>query len=151
MTLGQPAGVGGAAQALLDAAVARVDVALARASGGTGQISEEEPGVVMQARLIAFERAHMIRALRDDARGDGLLRPHGVDGDDRAFDVEHLQEIGYGGDLVGLSVDGALRQHEAGVGGVGRDQMQRAGSVRLPRSAQRLAVHGDDLAGERAH
>jgi hypothetical protein len=50
-------------------------------------------------------------------------------------------------DLVGLSLDRPLRQHQPGLGGVSRNQMQRARPIRRRlRAAQRLAVHGDDLA-----
>jgi hypothetical protein len=106
--------------------------------------------LVEEAGLIALERENVIRFFLDDASGDRLLRPHRVDGDDRSFEREHVEEFGDRGDFVGFAIDGALRQHEPGPRGVGGDEMQRAGPVGLSRAAQPFAVHGDDFARLRA-
>lgn len=120
MTLGEPSGVGDAPQALFDATVTGVGFAPLGASFAADGAGEEQLGVFMQARLIAFEGEHIVRFLFDDARCDRLLRPHRVDGDDRAFDREHVEQFRDRRDLVGFAVDGALRQHEPRCRGVGR-------------------------------
>ena len=75
------------------------------------------------------------------------MRPHRVDGEDRAFEREHVEKRGIGGDLVALGVHSALRQHEARLVGPSLDEMQRAGPVRvLLGAAHGLAVDGDDAA-----
>ena len=74
---------------------------------------------------------------------------HRVDRDDGSLQIEHIQQLGNCRDFVGFAVDGALREHEPGLGGVSRNQMQRARSVpRRLRSAQRLAVDRHDLSLE---
>ena len=100
VALDEPACVGGAAQTLFDPAVAGVGLGLARAGRGADGVGEEKRGVHVQARLIAFEGEHVMGALVDDAPGDLLLRSHRVDGDDRALEVEHIQEFGNRRDLV---------------------------------------------------
>ena len=69
-----------------------------------------------------------------------------VDGDDGPFDVDQLQQLGNGGDLVGLLRARLLTQHEPVRRGPGSHQMQRMppGPV-VPRAAQRLAVNRHDL------
>jgi len=83
----------------------------AGASGSAGGVGEEQRRVLVQARLIAFEGEHVIGALVDDALGDLFLCPHRIDRDDRALEIEHVQEFRDRGGLVGFSVDRALRQH----------------------------------------
>jgi hypothetical protein len=58
--------------------------------------------------LVAFERKHVVAALRDDLLGDLGLTAHRVDGDDAALEREQLQQGGDGGDLVGLRLGGHL-------------------------------------------
>ena len=64
----------------------------------------------MQAGLIAFEGEHVIAAFVDKARGDLLLRSHRVDGHDRSFEVEHVQQLW--DRLDGSPVNRALRKHK---------------------------------------
>jgi len=101
--------------------MAGVGVGARRAVGGANRIGEEQRRVLMQARLIAFEREHIIRALVGDAPSDLLLRPHRVDRHNRALEVEHVQEFRDRRDLVGLSIDGSLGEHEPRLGGVSRE------------------------------
>ena len=83
MAFGEPIGFGNPARALFDPAVAGVGFGAHRASCGADRIDEEQRRVLMQAGLIAFERKDIVRAFVDDAPGDLLLRPHGVDRHDR--------------------------------------------------------------------
>src|ERR1700727_3410550 len=78
---------GNPARALFDPAVAGVGFGAHRASCGADRIDEEQRRVLMQAGLIAFERKDIVRAFVDDAPGDLLLRPHGVDRHDRPLEV----------------------------------------------------------------
>lgn len=75
-----------------------------------------------------------------------LSRPRSTT-EDRPGRKSRSRSIGddNGGGCRRFSVDGALRRRRW------RRPLQRAGSIGLPRSAPRLAVHGDDLAGERTH
>ena len=118
----EPLCLGGPATALFDPAVAGVGLGAHRAIRGADRIGEEQRRVLMQTGLIAFEREDIIRAFIDDAPGDFLLRPHGVDRHDRALEGEHVQEFRDRRDLVGLSVDRLLGEHEPRLGGVGRNQ-----------------------------
>ena len=65
----------------------------------------------------------------DDLGGDLDLTPHGVDGDEGAFELFHLGQMieqdGDGRDLVGLLGHAQLRQRQMGVGRVGAERMQR--------------------------
>src|SRR5271157_141423 len=123
---GEPTSLGGAATALFDPAMAGVGLLRARATGGQSRIGEEQLRILVQTGLIAFEGEQVIRALVGDAPGDLLVRPHGVDRHDGALEVEHVQEFRDRRDLVGLSVDCPLGEHEPRLGGVSRNQMQRA-------------------------
>ncbi len=52
-----------------------------------------------------------------------------VDRHDRALEVEHVQKFRDRRNLVGLSIDRLLGEHESRLGGVSRNQMQRAPPV----------------------
>lgn len=51
----------------------------------------EQPDIIVQRRLIAFERQDIVGLLIDDLLSDCALTAHGVDGDDRALDLQHRQ------------------------------------------------------------
>ena len=62
--------------------------------------------VAFQGRLVAFQPQEIIGSVRDDLVGDGGLAAHGVDRDQRAFELfglgELIEQVRDGGDLVGL-------------------------------------------------
>ena len=58
--------------------------------------------------LIALERQHIVSAAVHNVLGNGGLAAHGNDGDDAALDVQQLEQLGDGIDLVALAVDLAL-------------------------------------------
>ena len=79
-------------------------IALDDRSGGRGlrlRVVEQEPDIVVQSALISFQRQRVIALLLHDLPGDG------------AFQSQHFQQLGHGGDLVRLGVCGYLRQHQA--------------------------------------
>ena len=59
-----------------------------------------------EGRLIALERQQIIGLVGDDLVGDVDLTAHGIDGDERAFELlgfgELIEQVRDGGDLVGL-------------------------------------------------
>jgi hypothetical protein len=63
VTLGEPAGVDDAADALFDLAVAGVGLCGARATGAQSRVGEEQSRVLVQAHLIcrSFNRTHAAR------------------------------------------------------------------------------------------
>lgn len=74
----------------------------------------------------------------------------GIDRHDGAVERQHLQQLGDGGDLVGLGIGGNLREHEALIAAPGADHVQRRGGARrVERSAQNLAVNRNDAAATR--
>jgi hypothetical protein len=77
--------------------------------------------------LIALQSEEIIGVVVDDLVGDFDLAAHGVDGDERAFELsgvgELVEQLGDGGDFIGLFWNGKLRQSQAGVGGVGAQRM----------------------------
>ena len=112
MAFGEPPCLGSPATALFDPAVTGVCILRVRATCGQDGIGEEQRRVLVQAGLIAFEREDIIRAFVDDTPGDLLLRPHGVDRHDRALKVEHVQELRDRRNLVGLSINRLLGEHQ---------------------------------------
>lgn len=110
------------------------------------RIGEEADHVVVGGGPVAFEGEEVITAAGHDRLGDGGLRAHGVDGDQRALEFEPFQETGDGGDLVALVVDRLLAEHEALAGGPGRDGVQGGPPLRPGVAAPRgLAVDGDEI------
>ena len=84
--------------------------------------------------------------MSDDLFGDGLLAAHGVDGHQRPLQVQQLQQLRDGRDLVGLLGHGLLAQAQVAPDGPGTDQVQRRlAPLAVVRPAQGLAVDGDVL------
>ena len=108
----------------------------------------EEPCILVQGSLIAFEGEDVVGALGEDLGGDVALTAHGVDGDDGAFDREHVEKLGNGGDFVRLGFGLHLPEHEAMIGGESRDDVDGGLTLALAgRAAQRFAINGDDAFG----
>ena len=82
-----------------------------------------------QGRLIALQRQQKIGLVFDDLGGDLDLTAHGVDGDERAFELfclgQMIEQLGDGRDFVGLLGHAELRQRQMGVGRVGTERVQR--------------------------
>jgi hypothetical protein len=115
------------------------------ASPGERWIGEKLFDIGVQGCLIFLAGENIVGALFDDSCGDGLLRSHGVDGDDGAFERQHVEQFGNGGDLIALGLHRPRRQHEPGLVSIGRNNMQSAGAALVPlRAAQRFAVDRHD-------
>lgn len=96
----------------------------------------------MSACLISWGR---YLTLINDLPGDGALTIERVDGDDGAFQREHLEQLGHRGNLVGLLIGGDLREDQPLIASPGAHHMQRrfaAGPIE--RSVRNLAVDRDD-------
>src|SRR5436190_5344686 len=81
--------------------------------GGCLLLGHEEFDILAQRALIAFQRKNVIGLLVDDLLSDIALATHRIDGHDRPFDRQHLQELGDGDDLVGLLRHLDLAEYEA--------------------------------------
>ena len=91
--------------------------------------------------MVALECERIVAPLADDLLRDVTLAAHGIDGDDRALEREHFQQLGHCGDLVRFAVDGQLAEHQPLLDRPGRDQMQsRAAGGSVKGMAQRLTV-----------
>ncbi len=134
--------------------MAGIDVAVAAVAQDLGVV-EEEGDVGMQGGLIALEGEQVVAALIDDLPGDLAMAAHRIDGDDRALERMHFQQLRDCGDLVRLAIDGQLAEHEALVGRPGGDQMQRrAAGGAVEGMAQGLAVdrrHASGAFGKALH
>src|SRR5713101_763402 len=98
--------------------------------------------VIEQVLLVVLDRQHVIPAARHDLFRDRLLAADGVDAHHGPMQVQQLQQLGDGRDLVRLGIDGHLTQAQMMLGGPGTDQVQRP-QARRSRATQRLAVNGD--------
>ncbi|MNP66398.1 hypothetical protein D3C76_1621080 [compost metagenome] len=65
----------------------------------------------------------------EDGLGDLGLAPHGIDGHQTAFDVEQRQQLGNGGDFIGLGVGFYLSEHQLIGGGIGTDHVNGRRSI----------------------
>jgi len=80
------------------------------------------------------------------------LTPHGVDGHDRPFDCQHIQQFRDGDDLAGLLSHLDLGQHKALACGKGRDHMNGGPPFRpVMRAADRLTTNDDHALWYTAH
>ena len=138
----------------LDAAMAGIDLAVDAVALDL-RIVEEQGDIGVQGGLISLEGEQVVAALIDDLPGDLPLAADRIDGDDRALEREHFQELRDCGDLVRLAIDGQLAEHQALVGRPGGDQMQRrAARGAVERPAQGLAVdrhHASGAFGKAPH
>ena len=94
--------------------------------------------VVQQVFLIVLHRQHVIAAAVDDLLGDGFLATHRVNGHQGAMQVQQFQQLGNGGDFVGLAIHRQLAQEQVVLAGPGADDMQRPQS--LVGAAERRSV-----------
>jgi len=100
----------------------------------------------VQTGLVVLDREQVVTATIEDGLGNPGLRPHGIDGDERAGERQAFQKERNGCDLIGLGLTCLLPEYEALAAGPCRDQMQRPTVLAAVVSAPRgLAVDGDDL------
>ena len=105
---------------------------------------------LVKSTVIGFESQQVIGMGHGEFTGDGFLATHGIETHGVAFEVELVNELGHGGDLVGLPVDGELTEGQLVVDGPCADKMQARGGVCVLEAVpQGLAVDGDELAVER--
>src|SRR3954465_2740943 len=78
------------------------------------------------AAVVGLQPQEIVGTLRPDPRGDVLLTAHGIERHDGAVEVQGVEQLGDGGDLVRLAIDLALTEHQPLITGPGADQVQRA-------------------------
>lgn len=61
---------------------------------------EKQRDLFGQAALVVLQRQKIIGPAREDGFGDLRLRPHGVDGDERAGQVESFEKQRYSADFI---------------------------------------------------
>src|ERR1700694_3527752 len=98
----------------------RLDAAVSLLDGGFGDEFVGGSGVIIvldigfEGRLVALEGEQVVGLMGDDLVGDPDMATHGVDGDQRTFELagfgEFVEKVGDGGDLVGLLWNTDLRQ-----------------------------------------
>src|SRR3954465_1732524 len=116
----------------------------AAAEAGTFEMS---PYGLEGAAVIGLQRQEIVSTLGSDLRGNVLLAPHRVERHDGALEMQDVEQLGDGGDLVRLAVDLALTEHQSLITCPGADQMQRsvivAAAARAPNG---LAIDRHHLA-----
>ena len=108
----------------------------------------EECDVRAQRALIGLQGEDVIGASIDHLAGDLALAAHGVDGDDRAFNDQHVQKLGDGNDLIGFLGHLDLAEHQSLARREGRDDVDRRVALFGKRAAAGLAVDGNHLGGD---
>src|SRR5262245_59667366 len=102
-------------------------------------ILERGLDVGVQGRLVVLDRQQVVAACVPDLLGNGFLAADGGDADQRPVQVQQLQQLRYGHDLIALVANGDLGQAQAVLGGPGADQVQ-GGAVGPAAAAYGLAV-----------
>src|SRR3954470_1334092 len=78
------------------------------------------------AAVIGLQRREVVGTLRPDPCGDVLLAPHRIERHDGAVEMQGIEQLGDGSDLVRLAVDLALTEHQPLITCPSADQVQRA-------------------------
>lgn len=107
------------------------------------------PQLTVQAGLVALGDEDVVRAEPAQVAGVGTVGVKCVGGDDRAGDVQAIQQRGKSVDLIGLCVHRGLSQDSAGLLVQSSEQVHRAAIVAAG-AAGGLAVQGDDCRSARA-
>lgn len=68
-------------------------------------VGEKGADFTVEGFVVGFEGEDVMGSGEMDFLRDLFLAAHGVEGDGGAFDIELAQELGHGGDFVGLAVD----------------------------------------------
>src|SRR3954452_18154357 len=92
----------------------------ATAEAGTFEMS---PHGLEGVAVIGLQRQEIIGTFRPDPRGDFLLASHSVERHDAAVEMQGVEQLGDGGDLVRLAVDLALAEHQSLIARPGTDEM----------------------------
>lgn len=101
-----------------------------------------------ELRLIVLDGDNAVAATGDDLLDDLFLTAHRIDRDQRTLQVDLLQKLRNGGDLVGFGVSGDLAQRDPLLGGPGADDVQCTEVLGvIARAATGLAVDGDETIG----
>ncbi len=111
-----------------------------------GLISQARADIDVQARLVVLDEENVVAAAFDDRGAQVALAEHGVADEDRPLRGKDAEQLQGRLVLVGLGIDAKLRQHGAGVGVIGGDEML-AGGFAVLAAAGGLAVEGDDPFG----
>ena len=133
----------------LDAAMSLLDGSFGdEFVGGSG--AEIVLDIGFEGRLVALEGEQVVGLMGDDLVGDPDLAAHGVDRDQRTFELagfgEFVEKVRDGGDLVGLLRNADLRQRQTGGCGVGAQRMQGLETFTAIMGATcRFAVDGDEI------
>lgn len=107
---------------------------------------EEQGQILRQMRLVVLDGRHVVGVLLPNPAHCRLLAMQGVGGNETAVEIQQGQQSRDGGDLVGLLVDLALRQHQTVAFGEDADYMHRRPRGRgIEGVAQLLAVDADLL------
>ena len=109
--------------------------------------------VSVELPLIGLHRQQVVGAAVDDLLGNLGLAAHGVNGDDAPAQLQQRQQLGDGGDFVGMGLGAGLAQHQVILGGPGAHQVQRGPALPpVMASPQGLAVDGHHLSlGQLGH
>jgi hypothetical protein len=78
---------------------------------------DQQFNVIAQGPLIAFQSEDIIGLLLDDLARDGALAAHRVNGDDRAFDRQEVEQLRDRDNLVGFFRHLHLPEHTTLTGG----------------------------------
>jgi hypothetical protein len=97
---------------------------------------------LQQTRLIAFDRQQIIRLLADDLAGYCLLTPHGIDADQKALEIEGVEQFWNGRDLVAFARHLLLPEHQPQFRRKGADHVDRLFAARTG-TAHRFTIDGD--------
>ena len=101
--------------------------------------------IVVRRALVPLQRQSVVAALPDDLGGNRALAFDCVSHHGGALQGQHRQQLGHGGDLVGLSSRRNLRQPQALLAAPSADQGPRRPAARtVKRTAQDLAINGDN-------
>src|SRR4051794_23269232 len=71
------------------------------------------------AAVISLQRQQVVGTLGSDPCGNVLLAPHSIERHNGAVELQGVEQLGDGGDLVRLAVDLALTEHQSLITGQG--------------------------------
>lgn len=100
--------------------------------------------------VVLLQHQQVIALPVSDALGDLLLRPHRIERDEGAFQLQRIQDVRDRRNLVRTLLDAPLRQHYGLLTGPSAHHLERrAPPAGVEGAAQRLPIDGDDLPVER--
>lgn len=99
-----------------------------------------EARIFVQRGMVLFQCRQIVSLGLDDLPGDRLLAAHGIDGDQRAVQVELRHQLRWRADFIGFARNFLLGEHQACFDGKGAQQMD--GAAVLSAATQGLAIQG---------